>query len=104
DDGWAEHNPSRVKQFFGKVGYQDDKTDIDLTLTLAAHTLRGTPTLPLSFLETPRQAYTFPDENVNKLGAIAAKGSRFLSDDVLLGAHAYYRHYKASTLASNLRE
>jgi outer membrane receptor protein involved in Fe transport len=104
DDGWAEHNPSRVKQFFGKVGYQDDKTDIDLTLTLADNTLHGTQTLPLSFLENPRQAYTFPDENVNKLGAIAAKGSRFLSDDVLLGANAYYRHYKASTFASNVNE
>ena len=29
--GWAEHNPSRIKQFFGKLGYQDDVTDFDLS-------------------------------------------------------------------------
>ena len=28
DQGWAEHNPSRLEQFFGKVGYQDGITDL----------------------------------------------------------------------------
>jgi len=35
DNGWAEHNPSTVRQFFGKVGWQDDKTDFDVSLTIA---------------------------------------------------------------------
>src|SRR4051794_35267625 len=61
DSGWAEHNPSRIAQFFGKVGYQDDLTDLDVSLTLADNRLQGTQTLPLSLLDNPRQAYTFPD-------------------------------------------
>ena len=63
DDGWAEHNASRVKQFFAKAGYQDEKSDLDLSLTLADNTLNGTQTLPQSWLDTPKQAYTFPDVN-----------------------------------------
>jgi iron complex outermembrane recepter protein len=66
DSGWAEHNPSRVRQFFGKTGFQDDRSDLDVSLTLADNTLQGAQTLPVSFLDTPRQAYTFPDTNRNR--------------------------------------
>ena len=104
DRGWADHNPSRVKQLFGKVGFQDDKTDLDLTLTLADNKLQGTQTLPLSFLDNPKQAYTFPDENHNKLAFLAAKGSRFLTEDALLGGNAYYRHYKSMNFSSNVND
>jgi iron complex outermembrane recepter protein len=104
DDGWADHNPSRVGQFFGKVGFQDDKTDLDVTLTLADNKLQGTQTLPLSFLSSPKQAYTFPDENDDKLAAVAAKGSRFLAGNVLLGGNAYYRHYKSTNFSSNVND
>lgn len=39
DDGWADHNPSRVRQFFGKLGFQDARSDLDVTLTLADNAL-----------------------------------------------------------------
>jgi outer membrane receptor protein involved in Fe transport len=100
--GWAEHNPSRIKQFFGKLGYQDDVTGLDLSLTLADNTLQGTQTLPEPWLDTPTQAYTFPDTNQNRLAFVIAKGSRFLSDMVLLGGNAYYRHYRNDNVSSNV--
>ncbi|MCX7178224.1 MAG: TonB-dependent receptor plug domain-containing protein, partial [Proteobacteria bacterium] len=102
DHGWAEHNPSTVKQFFGKVGWQDDKTDLDLSLTLVDNTLQATQTLPLSFLDNIRQAYTFPDQNDNKLSLLTLKGSHFLSDDVVIGGNLYYRKYKNTNFSSNL--
>jgi iron complex outermembrane recepter protein len=101
DKGWAEHNPSRVKQFFGKLGYQDDLTDLDMSLTLADNTLQGTQTLPLSFLDAPRQPYTFPDANRNRLALVTVKGSRFLSDSVLLGGTVYYRRFRNLNVSSN---
>jgi len=104
DDGWADHNPSRVRQLFAKVGYQDDITDLDLSLSLADNNLQGTQTLPLSFLADPKQAYTYPDENDNKLAFIAAKGSRFLAEHTLLGGNAYYRHYRTSNFSSNVND
>ena len=102
DDGWAEHNPSRVKRMFGKVGYQDDRSDLDVSLTLADNTLQGTQTLPQSWLDTPREAYTFPDTNANRLAFLAAKGSRFLSDTALLGGNVYLRRYHNANLSSNV--
>src|SRR5689334_7632068 len=104
DDGWAEHNPSKVRQYFGKVGWQNETSDLDVSFTGADNTLQGTQTLPLSFLDDIRQAYTFPDENHNKLAFLTTKGSHFLSDGVLLGGNAYYRSYKTRNVSSNVND
>jgi len=104
DGGWADHNPSRLKQLFGKVGFQDDITDLDLSVTLADNSLEGSQTLPLSMLGNPRQAYTFPDRNQNRLAFITAKGSRFLDDTLLLGGNLYYRQYKNTNFSSNVND
>ena len=104
DAGWAEHNPSRVKQFFGKIGYQDEITDFDVSTTLADNTLQGTQTLPLSMLSNPKQAYTYPDINQNRLSFVTGKGSRFLTDTLLLGGNAYYRRYHTSNFSSNVND
>jgi iron complex outermembrane recepter protein len=104
DSGWADHNPSKVRQYFGKVGWQNEKTDLDLSFTGADNTLQGTQTLPLSFLDNIRQAYTFPDENQNKLAFVTVKGSHFLADDALLGGNLYYRNYKNRSISSNVND
>lgn len=102
EKGWADHNPSRVKQFFGKVGYRDDAIDLAVSLTLADNMLQGTQTLPVSWLDAPGQAYTFPDRNENKLTFLTAKGSRFLREDVLLGGNAYSRRFRNTNVSSNV--
>ncbi len=102
DKGWAEHNASKVRQFFGKLGWQDARTDLDVSLTVADNTLQGTQTLPLSFMDNIRQAYTWPDQNHNQLNFLTVKGSRFLSDDVILGGNAYYRKYRNNNFSSNV--
>jgi iron complex outermembrane recepter protein len=102
DAGWAEHNPSSLGQFFGKVGYQTDQTDLDLSLTLANNRLEGNQALPRSFLDDIRQPYTWPDRNVNRAALLSLKGSRFLCDRVLFGATAYARRYRNDNFSSNV--
>ena len=104
DDGWADHNPSRVRQLFAKSGWQNERTDLDVSLTLADNNLQGTQTLPLSFLYDIHQAYTFPDTNMNKLAFLTIKGSRFLSEQSLLGGNLYYRHYRNASVSSNVND
>jgi iron complex outermembrane recepter protein len=102
DHGWADHNQSKVRQFFGKLGWQDEKTDFDVSLTLADNALQGTQTIPLSFSDNIRQAYTYPDLNKNKLSFFTAKGSRFITDEILIGGNLYYRKYKNENTSSNV--
>jgi outer membrane receptor protein involved in Fe transport len=104
DDGYALHNASRVRQFFGKLGTRDDASDLDLSLTLADNTLSGAQTLPLSFIDRPREAYTYPDVNRNQLAFIVARGHRLVRDGPLIDANAYYRRFRNSNLSSNVND
>lgn len=102
DDGWGEHNPSQVQQFFGKVGYVSGQSSVDVSLTLADNTLEGSQTLPQSFASNIRQAYTFPDQNKNHVNFLSVKGSHALDDSVFLDGNMYYRQYRNQNTSSNV--
>ena len=102
EKGWAEHNPSQVRQFFGKVGYVAGQSSLDISLTLADNTLEGTQTLPLSMADNTRQAYTFPDMNRNKLNFLNIKGSHLINDVLFLDANVYLRQYLNQNTSSNV--
>lgn len=102
DNGWGEHNPSDVQQFFGKLGYVSGQSAVDVSLTLADNTLEGSQTLPQSWSSNIRQAYTFPDVNRNKLNAVNIKGSHLLNDTMFLDANLYYRQYRNQNTSSNV--
>ncbi|MDE2093198.1 MAG: TonB-dependent receptor [Burkholderiales bacterium] len=101
DAGWAEHNASHVRQVFAKLGWQDDRTDLDLTVSAADNRLEGTQTLPLSFTDL-RAAYTYPDLTTNRAAAVAIKGSHAITDALLLSGNAYARRYRNDNLSSNV--
>jgi iron complex outermembrane receptor protein len=103
DRGWAEHNPSRVRQLFAKIGHQDDRTDLDLTVQLADNRLEGTQTLPASFADI-RQAYTWPDANTNRVAAATLKGSIALDERWLLSGNAYLRRFTNRSTSSNVND
>ena len=55
-------------------------------------------------MSNPKQAYTYPDINTNRLTFLTAKGSRFLSDALLLGGTGYYRRYRTTNFSSNVND
>jgi hypothetical protein len=68
------HNPSRVNQV-REAGYQTETDDLDMSIT-AATTAEGTQTLPVSFFDDTRQAYTYPDVNENRSPSVRAATSQ----------------------------
>jgi iron complex outermembrane receptor protein len=103
DGGWALHNASRIRQLFAKVGRQDDRTDLDLSFCVANSYLAGTQTLPASFAD-PRQPYTYPDTNINRVAFVSLKGSRLLSGTWLLSGNAYLREFRNQNISSNVND
>ncbi|KWF03384.1 TonB-dependent receptor [Burkholderia pseudomultivorans] len=101
DGGWADHNESRVRQVFGKLRY----TDADTTLSVAAggadNALYGSQTIPRSFLDNRKQAYTYPDLNRNSAAYLTLSGDHFFSDHVELSGNLYYRHLRNTNTSSN---
>jgi iron complex outermembrane recepter protein len=92
DDGWADHNSSRLRQAFGKLRYTDANTTLSLSAGGADNDLLGSQTIPRSFLGNPRQAYTFPAQNQNNVGYVTLSCDHYFNDHVELSENVYYRH------------
>ncbi len=104
EDGWRDHSPSAIRQLFAKTGWQDDRTDIDLSLSLADNRLQGTQALPVSMLDNPRQAYTWPDRTDNDMNLISLRASRFVTKDTLLSGNLFGRSFISENISSNVND
>jgi iron complex outermembrane recepter protein len=101
DDGWADHNSSRVRQGFGKLRYTDADTTLSLSAGGADNDLFGSQTIPRSFLDNPKQAYTFPDQNENSVGYVTLSGDHYVNDQLELSGNVYYRRFVNTNTSSN---
>ena len=98
DDGWREQSPSDLNQVFAKVGYKTSRTDLEGSYTFADNSLTGNGLAPESLLARDRRAvYTFPDQTENVMHLVNLRGSQWLTDDLLLSANTFYRHYQRKT-------
>jgi outer membrane receptor protein involved in Fe transport len=102
DNGWADHNASRVRQAFGKLRYTDAENTISLSAGGADNDLQGTQTIPRSFLDDFRQAYTYPDRNRNSVGYVTLSGEHFFDDGTQLSGNVYYRRFVSRNSSSNV--
>jgi outer membrane receptor protein involved in Fe transport len=104
ETGWRDLSPTKVWQGFGKVGWQNDKTDIDLSYTYADTSLYGNGATPQSLLDYRyEQSYT-PDFTENRLSFVNLTGTQFLADHWLLSANAYYRHLVTGSSNGNIND
>ncbi|MET3823871.1 iron complex outermembrane receptor protein [Burkholderia sp. PvR073] len=104
DNGWADHNASRVRQGFGKLRYTDADTTLSVSAGGADNALQGTQTIPRSFLDNRAQAYTYPDLNRNRAAYVTVSGDHSFNDQVQLSGNVYYRHYRNANTSSNVND
>ena len=99
EDGWRDESPSEIRQLFGKIGWENDQTDLDLSYIFADNDLTGNGFAPESLLARDRDAvYTFPDDTDNHLNFLNLRASHVFTDALLLAGNAYYREYQRDTL------
>jgi len=104
EKGWGKHNASQVRQFFGRLGHKSGQSSMDGSLTLTDNSLEGSQTLPLSYADDIRQAYTHPDLNRNRLAFLNFKGSHAIGDALIADGNVYYRRYDNRNLSSNVND
>jgi len=104
ETGWRDNSPTRVYQGFGKVGWQNDKTDIDLSYTYADTSLYGNGATPTNMLDFRREASYTPDFTANFLSFVNLTGTQFLTDKLLLSGNAYYRHLVTDAINGNIND
>jgi outer membrane receptor protein involved in Fe transport len=106
EQGWRDFSPSDVRQAFGKIGWQGDKTDANLSLTLADNDLVGNGFVQKDFLDA--QSYdainTKPDITENKMAFLNFNANHYFSDDTLLSLNTYYRNARSKTLNGDVND
>ena len=104
ENGWRENSPSRVYQSFGKVGWQNDKTDFDLSYTYADTSLYGNGATPQSLLDYDYEASYTPDYTANLMSFVNVTGTQFLADKLLLSGNVSYRHLITNAVNGNTND
>jgi outer membrane receptor protein involved in Fe transport len=104
EDGWRQNSPTRVYQAFGKVGWQNEQTDLDLSYTYADTSLYGNGATPLGMLNYLRESSYTPDFTHNLLDLVNLTGTQFLSEKLLLSGGIYYRRLSTGAINGNVND
>ncbi len=106
EDGWRDYSPTTVKQVFGKVGWQNETTRIELSYTSADNDMIGNGLVQTELMEEfGRSAInTQPDQTENELNFFNLNGSHWFNDDVELTANVYYRDSERKTLNGDIND
>jgi outer membrane receptor protein involved in Fe transport len=104
ETGWRENSPSRVYQAFGKVGWQNEKTDFDLSYTYAETSLYGNGAAPQSMLDYNYESSYTPDYTANLMSFVNLTATQFLADTLLLSGNVFYRHLTTNAVNGNTND
>lgn len=105
EDGWRETSPSNVRQFFGKLGSQRERTSINLTLAFANNALIGNALQEQRLLARDyRGVYTKPDVTAHRAPFLNLTARRAVSSVLSVSGNAYFRHIRTRALNGDINE
>ena len=105
ENGWRDDSPSNVRQFFGKLAWQRDKTSLRGSIGFANNSLTGNGLQEQRFLEQHYSSvYTRPDVTNNRSPFVNFRLGHSFRTNLTLSANAYYRYIQTSSLNGDLNE
>ena len=105
DDGWRVDSPSRVRQLFGKVGWQHAATDVRATLALAQNSLTGNGLQETRLLDADRASvYTKPDTTDNRSTLLNVTVRHTPNSRLTLSGNVYDRNIRTDSLNGDVNE
>jgi len=106
EDGWRNASETDVRQAFGKIGWQNETTKMDLSYTGADNDMIGNGLIQGDLMRSlGRKAInTSPDQTKNTMSFLNFNGSHWLNDDTMLSANAYYRQSNRKTLNGDIND
>ncbi len=98
EDGWRQFSPTQINQTFGKVGWQNENSKINLSYMGADNKLGGNGFTPENLLSGDRsQIHTQPDITNNYSHQFTLNGEHWLNNNALFSGTAYYKHSNRNT-------
>lgn len=105
EDGWRTDSPSSVRQFFGKLGWQRERTSWGATVMYANNSLIGNGLQEQRFLDRDfKSVYTKPDLTANRMPFFNFTARHGFNSRVALSGNAYVRSIRTNTLNGDINE
>jgi outer membrane receptor protein involved in Fe transport len=106
EQGWRDSSPSEVRQAFGKIGWQGEKTDMNVSLTLADNELIGNGLVQKEFLDAQGwdSINTKPDITDTQMAFLNFNMNHYFTDDVVFSGNTYYRKARSKTLNGDVND
>lgn len=106
EDGWRDSSPTEVKQLFGKVGWQNETSRLELSYTGADNNMIGNGLVQEELMKQfgRETINTKPDQTKNTMSFLNLNGSHWFNDDVQLTANTYFRGSKRKTLNGDIND
>lgn len=107
EDGWRDASPSKVKQIFSKLGWQNETSRLELSYTGADNNMIGNGLIQeelISGLGRRDVINTKPDQTKNTLSFFNLNGSHWINDATQLTANTYHRQSKRTTLNGDVND
>ncbi len=105
EDGWRKHSPTHINQTFGKIGWQNESSKIDLSWIGAKNNMIGNGLTPIDMLGISREeVHTTPDQTKNYLNHIALNASHWLNNNIMLSGNMYHRTSNRKTWNGDLND
>jgi outer membrane receptor protein involved in Fe transport len=105
EDGWREDSPSDVRQFFGKLGWHQSKSDTALSVGYANNSLTGNGLQDQRLLaQDYASVYTIPDQTDNHSTFLNLTTRRSWSPTLTFSGNVYYRHMHTNTFNGDIND
>src|SRR3984957_6902439 len=93
--GFRFFSPTDIRQGYGDIGYEDDRTTLHASVTAANNYIGAFGPSPVEMLAVdPRSVFTYPQSMHTQMQMLQLTGSYKAPDAILLSASAYYRHFE----------
>src|SRR5262249_23726030 len=105
DDGWRVASPTDVRQFFGRLGWQNAKTVLSLSVAYANNALTGNGLQEQRLLAAHYSSvYTIPAETANNSPFLNLNFRHSLTNNLSFSGNTYFRYIKTRTLNGDLND
>jgi iron complex outermembrane receptor protein len=99
EEGWRDHSPSEALHLFTNLGWRNDATAAELTVSRIETDLIGNGPAPIQLLAEDREAiYTHPDRTENSLTFVTLSLDHDFAPNVQLAGVAYVRRSNIASL------
>jgi iron complex outermembrane receptor protein len=102
DDGWRYQSPSKVKRFYGDLGWRGDSGELHLVGALARNYFGVVGPTPIQLLALdPKAIYTWPQTTRNDMQLVSLNGKINAPDSWTLQGNLYFRGFQQKHVDGN---